>query len=220
MDDVRAILQKVTEERDGLTLELERLKINHALEIPNEAGFSMNFQMAHDVIGSAQITLRGARADDWAHVMNQAREFGQYAFKNGWKFKAGPVSAPPPKSAPVEQESPVADGDTPQANIPSLPDGYKAWLTIVAARVVVKPEPGDMVTVEFYAAGHKWPDIKANKWKVERAQGLLKHVTSHDVRKPADMSLACTVYYLNGKEKADKPGEFWKDVYHVRPDNF
>lgn len=187
---------------------------------PAEAGFSMNFQLSHDVIGPAQVTFRGTRASDWAYVMTQAKEFSQYAVKNGWKFRQQPQIAPPPKTAPVEPEEELL-GDTPQpASVPPLPDGAKTWLTISISRVVVKPEPGDLVTIEFYASGHKWPDIKANKWKIERAQGMLKHVTSHDVRKAADLSLPCIVYYLNGKEKADKPGEFWKDVYHVRPDNF
>lgn len=209
-------LQKVVDERDVLKFELESMI---GEEIPTEAGFSFNFQVTHELMGTAQATFRRARSNEWPYAMNDAKNFSQYAVKNGWKFKPGPQAAPPPKSAPVEAEDNPQPKEVQSADVPPAPDG-KAWLTLDVARVVVKPEPGDLVTIEFYAPGHKWPDLKANKWKIERAQGLMKHVTSHDVRKAADLSLACVVYYLNGKEKADKPGEFWKDVYHVRPDSF
>jgi len=207
--------QAIAEERDRLKSIIDGINT----EAPSEAGFSMNFQISHDVIGPAQVTFRGTRSNDWSRVMASAKEFSAYAMANGWKFKQAPQAAPPPKVAPQDHDDPQpkqlsTDG------VPALPEGAKAWQTISATKVIVKPEPGDLVTIEFYAAGHKWPDLKANKWKLERAQGFLKHVTSHDVRKPAELALSCIVYYLNGKEKADKPGEFWKDVYHVRPDNF
>lgn len=188
---------------------------------PAEAGFSMNFQISHEVIGQAQVTFRGTRSSDWSYVMTQAREFSQYALQNGWKFKVSTPAPPPATNGAAAIVREEGNGHLAEhieetaARVPEPPAG-KVWHTIDAARVVVKPEPDNRVTLEFYESGHKWPDIKANKWKMEQARGLLKHVTSHDPEKAADLSLACRVYYTDGKEKNDKPGEFWKDIGHVR----
>lgn len=216
--DTQEELQKLADERDTLQKTLEDLYA----EAPAEAGFSMNFQMAHPVVGNTQVTFRGARAGDALKVIEQVRTFAASVTKNGWKFNA-PTPAPPPTpngaAAIVREEGNGQAADhieTEAARVPEPPAG-KVWHTIDAARVVVKPEPDNRVTLEFYESGHKWPDIKANKWKMDQARGLLKHVTSHDPEKAADLSLACRVYYTDGKEKNDKPGEFWKDIAHVRP---
>lgn len=210
-------IQKLVEERDALQHTIEGLYA----EAPAEAGFSMNFQMEHPVVGNTQVTFRGARAGDALKVVDHVRAFAANVTKNGWKFKVA-TPAPPPTpngaAAIVREEGNghlAAHIEAEAERIPDPPAG-KVWHTIDAARVVIKPEPDSRVTLEFYESGHKWPDIKANKWKMDQARGLLKHVTSHDPKEAADLSLACRVYYTDGKEKNDKPGEFWKDIAHVR----
>lgn len=189
---------------------------------PAEAGFSTNFHLTHDKTGPIQFTFRGAYSSDWPDVMRDVSAFVKHMTERGYRFNV-PQPAPPPtpnKAAEIMAEA--GNHESAQAikemaeRVPDPPQG-KQWQTIAAARVVIKPEPGDLVTIEFYEPNHKWPDIKANKWKHERAAGLLKHVTSASVTAPADLSLGCVVYYVNGAEKKDKPGEFWKDIYHVRP---
>lgn len=190
--------------------------------VPAEAGFSANFHLTHEKTGPIQFTFRGATSAEWHAVMNDVSEFTQHMKALGYRFNV-PQAAPPPvanKAAEIVAEEGnhelSAQIKAQAERVPDPPAG-KQWQTIAAARVVIKPEPGDLVSVEFYEPNHKWPDIKANKWKNERAAGLLKHVTSADVSKAADLSLGCVVYYVNGAEKKDKPGEFWKDIYHVRP---
>jgi hypothetical protein len=58
-----------------------------------------------------------------------------------------------------------------------------------------------------------------NKWPWEGATGLLRHVTSADVAKPATLSLKCRVYYTLGKQFTLDNGKTgnYKDVHHVRP---
>lgn len=213
---------KLTEERDILARELQEAIDDINDSIPAEAGFSTNFHLLHDRAGTMQFTFRGARASDALAVMGHAETFVKHMLEKGWRFNV-PLAAPPPtqnKAAEIAKE----EGNAPLAaqikaeyeRVPDPPQG-KTWQTLTAARVVIKPEPGDLVTVEFYEPNHKWPDIKASKWKPERAAGLLKHVTSADVMKAADMTLGCTVYFVQGAEKKDKPGEYWKDIYHVRP---
>ena len=189
---------------------------------PAEAGFSANFHLTHEKTGPIQFTFRGATSSEWHAVMRDISEFTQHMKALGYRFNV-PQSAPPPiPNKAVEIMAEAGNHESAQAlkeiaeRIPDPPQG-KQWQTITAARVVIKPEPGDLVTLEFYEPNHKWPDIKANKWKHDRASGLLKHVTSADVSKAADLSLGCVVYYVNGAEKKDKPGEYWKDIYHVLP---
>lgn len=102
--------------------------------------------------------------------------------------------------------------------VPPSPDG-RAWLTLDASRILITPQPDDRVNIEFFSDGHKFPDAKVNKWKIPQAAGLLKHVTSHDVTRPADLSVACRVYYTLGKEYAKQDGSKgnYKDIAHCRP---
>jgi len=209
-------IQKITEERDALQNTLDALYS----EAPAEAGFSMNFQISHDVIGPAQVTFRGARAGEWMRVMTQAREFTAYAIKNGWKFKSAPQAAPPPKAAPVEGStaSHVTTPPVLDATVPPPPEG-KEWKYVDVQQIKILPQPDDKVKIEFWNPGRKYAEEILN-CKTERAAGILKHVTSAPVTVAANLSVPVRVYYVLGKEKANKPGEYWHDVYHVRPDNF
>jgi hypothetical protein len=85
--------------------------------------------------------------------------------------------------------------------------------------VKILPQPDNRVTIEFYGNDRKSPhnqyaDLLVNKWATERAAELMKHVTSAPVTTPAEFSMDCVVYWLEGKEKAN--GGHFKDVYHVR----
>lgn len=99
------------------------------------------------------------------------------------------------------------------------PPAGKEWITFLANVVKVLPQPDNKVTLEFYAEGKKFPGVKVNKWKVESANGLMKHVTADDMSKAAEYKLDCIVYYTEGAEGKTADGKVfhWKDVSHVRP---
>jgi len=93
------------------------------------------------------------------------------------------------------------------------PNG-QPWLTMDIDRIIIKAEPGNVYTLEVYAPGHQWPDMKASKRKPEVIAGLLKHVTSADPTTPAEYHVNAVAYYLEGKPKAN--GGHWLDLYHLR----
>lgn len=139
--------------------------------------------------------------------------------------KPMPPQAPAPKQD-VAAKIVAEAGNAPLAaalsagvlEVPPPPAG-KEWITFDANRLVIIPQPDEKVTLEFFAGSDKWPKVKVNKWPWEGATGLLRHVTSADVSKAANLTLSCRVYYTLGKEfKLDngKTGNY-KDVAHVRP---
>lgn len=106
--------------------------------------------------------------------------------------------------------------------VPPAPAGTQ-WNVYRAAFVKILPQPDDKVTVEFYGKDRKtphndYPELKINKWEISNAQGLMRHVTSADVQKPAEFALDCSVYWLDGKEYTSTGGEkrHYKNVHHVR----
>ena len=141
-----------------------------------------------------------------------------------------PPPAPPPSPDTAAQiardagnEKLAQDLQDGYEALPPAPDG-KPWLYADADRLKILPQPGDLINMEFYRAGLEYPVIKVNKWKAPQAQGLVKYVTSQDVLRPAELSLACRVFYTEGKEyhytdrrtSEDRVGRY-KDVGHVRP---
>lgn len=54
--------------------------------LPNEAGFSITFKMQDAHNNEAQITMRGATADDWRHVLGQRKAMVEETTKYGWKL--------------------------------------------------------------------------------------------------------------------------------------
>jgi hypothetical protein len=135
------------------------------------------------------------------------------------KFLGATVSkdlpqAAPPKPTPVTDEFEKA---FPQE--PVYEDAEFEGLEMMTAEIIkVLPQPDEKVTLEFYDAGKKFPVIKVNKWKVADAQGLLKHVTSQDVSKAAEVKVAVKIYWEQGAEFEfnGKKGRF-KNVKHIRP---
>lgn len=134
---------------------------------------------------------------------------------------SGPV-APPPEIPKAVQQA-MAEGDNAGAaelqaaldDVGEPPTGKK-WLTMNVSRMVIKPEPGDLYTLEVYQSGHKWPDLRVNKRKIESVRGLVKHITSADPTKPQDLTINATAYYCEGKAKDNGQG-FWLDLYALRP---
>ena len=131
---------------------------------------------------------------------------------------AAPVKSKVAEAARSEGNDAFAD-DFEMADVPPAPDG-KTWLTVQADSIKILPQPDDKVTLEFYLTGKQYPVIKVNKWGVPEVSGLLRHVTSQDVSKAAEVRLQnpCTVYYLEGKESTTPDGKkfHWKNVSHVR----
>lgn len=196
---------------------------------PAEAGFSTNMYLKHPKMGRLQFTFRGATSRDWGQVLEDVDRFSHYMVEKGWKFDGETEMAPAPAPDPAAQiamqegnNSLASELQAAAAQVPPAPDG-KQWLTYNAAFVRILPQPEDKITIEFYGDDRKkprndFPALKANKWDVGRAIGLMKHVTSHDVTKPAEFALRCTVYYLEGKEYTGTNGQkgHYKDIYHVR----
>jgi hypothetical protein len=102
---------------------------------------------------------------------------------------------------------------------PSRKGANVPYQAIQATTVKVLPQPDGKTTIEFYGDGRKYPDVKVNKWKVEAAAGLMKHVTAEPMDKAGEYKLPCVVYYTEGNEytKPDNTQAHYKDVEHVRP---
>jgi hypothetical protein len=192
---------------------------------PAEAGFSTNMFLSHPIMGRLQFTFRGATSDDWGAVLESVDRFAHYMREKGWKFDGEKeVAAPPAPPADVKivmQEGNKELAKDLQKNYDDVgaPPAGKEWITFGASIVKILPQPDNKVTIEFYADGKKYPGVKVNKWKVESANGLMKHVTSEPMDKAAEYKLDCIVYYTEGAEfKLDngKTGRY-KDVSHVRP---
>lgn len=134
--------------------------------------------------------------------------------------RPGAVSAPaktPDPAAKIAADAgnkPLAAAIQAQGEAVSPAPGGKPWLTMEISRIVIKAEPGDVYTLECFAPGHKWPDLKVSKRKADVIAGMLKHITSADPTKPADYQVNAIAYYLEGKPKEN--GGFWLDLYHLR----
>ena len=93
------------------------------------------------------------------------------------------------------------------------------YQTLDADIVEVLPQPDGRTTLKFYGANDKYPRVSVNKWRIEQANGLMKHVTNEDMSKAAKYSLKCRVYFTDGSAytKPDGTSGNYKDVEHVRP---
>jgi len=183
---------------------------------PTEAGFSTNAYLTHPMMGRQQFTFRGATSQDWGHVLEDYGHFCAYMREKGWKFDGEMTQAAPPIKNPTVAE---ITGEPVYEDIgPEPPDG-KSWITFDADLVKVLPQPDNKTTLEFYQAGRQFAGVKVNKWKVENANGLMKHVTSEPMDKAAEYKLHCRVFYTEGKEGTTADGKkfHYKDVSHVRP---
>ena len=198
----------------------ERLK---AACPPPEAGVSVNVAFSATTAGititGGQLTLRAPDQADAGLVLAMLKGIIE---ERGWKFAPAPAQAPPPapnRAAAVarsEGNEPMARGiEQAAAAVPAPPAG-KEWQMVDTQEIHITPQVDGLVKVEFWNPGRKWAEEYA-KWKPDAVAGLLKHVTDADVNKAQKLACACRVYFLLGKEKNNKPGEYWHDIYHVRP---
>lgn len=192
-----------------------------------EAPFSDTFKWIDADGFEHMTTVRGWGDKSLSEGITKAKALIQY---NGGK----PAGNRPPQ-APAANPDPAAkialeEGNKDLASelqeqaaaVPPAPDG-KQWNVTDIAFVKILPQPGDKITIEFYAADRKTPHndyvtLKANKWDIGRAAGLMKYATSADVTKPAEFMLSCKVFWLDGKEYKDTSGgtKHYKDIYYVR----
>jgi len=234
-------IQQIAEERDAARLELEQAHMElvafqqaaqeqveklKAACPPPESGVSINVAFTATTAGvtitGGQLTLR---AENHTQAFDVLATLAGIVQEKHWKFAPAPTAAAPPVEnraltiAREEGASPAVMAQVKQATegLPPPPDG-KTWLTLDAERILLLPQPDTRIKIEFYAEGHKFPDLKTT-WKAEQAAGLLKHVTAQDVTKAADLALPCRVYYTLGKEytKPDGTKGNYKDIAHVRP---
>lgn len=169
------------------------------------------------------VTARAATPFDAINSLHMSLKLAKRAF--GLELeKPLPPQAPAPKPDPAAE---VVRNDNPalakqfEADVLEVPDPPKGktWEIFEADRLVILPQPDEKVTLEFYAGTDKYPKVKVNKWPWEGAQGLLRHVTSADVSKPAILSCKCKVYWTEGKQFTMDNGKtgHYKDVAHIRP---
>jgi hypothetical protein len=191
-----------------------------------EAPFSDTFKWVDADGFEHMTTVRGWGDKSLSDGITKAKALIQYnGGKPVGKFPTAPAPTPDPAAriALEEDNKALAVELQEQASaLPAAPDG-KQWNITDIAFVKILPQPGDKITIEFYAADRKtphndYPAMKVNKWDIGRAAGLMKHVTSADVTKPAEFMLNCHVYWLDGKEYTDTSGtkKHYKDIYHVR----
>lgn len=182
-----------------------------ALEVqPAEAGFSLNWTMRDRDGAAVQVTMRGARATDWPSIIHARAAFLERATAGGWSFA--------PQASPAAQPAPQASAPAPAANggsVPPAPAGEA--VSVDVARMEVKPEVDDKVTVLFYSKGHQYPDVRATKWKITRAREVFGALTGHDWTKPGDFAVAWRIWYTIGKEY--EPGKRYKDIQRAEPIN-
>lgn len=193
-----------------------------ALPLPEAGGIA--FTELYTPKGARiNVTARAHNAKDAIRDLVEAvtwsmAEYGMTTERPG----AAPVTTPaPPKPDPAAKAVAetgnaklAAEVERQGEAVPPAPNG-QAWLTMEIDRIVIKAEPGDAYTLEVYAPGHQWPDMKAAKRKAEVIGGLLKHITSDDPTKPADYRVNAIAYYLEGKTKTTGTGH-WLDLYHLR----
>lgn len=76
---------------------------------PNEAGFSVNMFLNHDVMGRIQFTFRGAVSNEWEIVLDDVDRFAHYMRDKGWKFDGeAKIPTQPVQPAPTVSIVPVA----------------------------------------------------------------------------------------------------------------
>jgi len=174
------------------------------------------------------LTIRGYSVSSVMKVIAETRlaiaeQGGKPPSKNLAPAAPAPQPDKPAQIALEEGNKPLAAKLQAQADaVPPAPNG-EAWNVYDAVFVRILPQPDNKVNIEFYGNERKKPhndyaELKVNKWTVEAAAGLMKHVTSHDVRVAGEFSLPCRVYWQNGKEYTTQSGEKrnYKNVAHVR----
>lgn len=77
---------------------------------PNEAGFSTNLFLNHQVMGRVQFTFRGATSADWGVVLEDLEQFLRYMREKGWKFDGEKQDVVPVQQPPEEKRIPIDDG--------------------------------------------------------------------------------------------------------------
>lgn len=193
---------------------------------PAEAGVSLNWQMIDGDGRAVGVTMRAATVDEWPHVLEQRRKFLAAALGK-WQDSPAPQLPAAVTTYRNPAGEPVTTVNGQAVPVPPPPDpGDGSEQFIDAVRILVKPEPDDKVTLEFYAQGHEYADLKASKWGTERAAELLAQANLGgviDVRRPVDTALASAkvtpfvvrIFYKLGKEyvskKTGKTGNY-KDI--------
>lgn len=192
------------------------------LSAPAEAGFSTNFGLVSKGGLNFQFTFRGATAGDWPGVWEQVRAFMDWAHSAGFSpagARAVQPAAPAALAQPAGQQpeppaQPNTAGLTPDVEGPDGATKYELRI----ARCVVRPEPGDKVSLELYEGGRKFADLKAQKWARSRAASLLAPVTAQDLTQPAELAVSWVATYVLGREylKSDGTGGRYKDLVGIR----
>lgn len=190
-----------------------------------EAPFSTSFKWV-DANGFEQLTtLRGWQFSTMFRTIGQAEEIitmnGGMPINNRPQPAQAPTMTKDVKIAMDEGNKQLAADLQAQAlDVPQSRKGADVKYQTVDVEIVeVLPQPDNKVTLKFYGANDKYPRVSVNKWKVEQANGLMKHVTAEDMGKAAKYSLKCRVYFTDGASYTSTDGEtrHYKDVEHVRP---
>jgi hypothetical protein len=196
-----------------------------------EAG-AVAFTDMYTVKGAkVSITARStASAEDVCRAIDALVAGMKYAnSKYGWdtvRPGAAPVTTPAaPKADPAAQTAANAGNPQMAAAIQSqgeaVPPSKKGvpYKTLELDIFEVLPQPDNKTSIKFYGTGDDYARISVNKWSVENANALMKHVLSNDMSQAGRYTLPVVVYYTDGKAFTMKDGKTgnYKDVEHVRP---
>lgn len=190
-----------------------------------EAPFSDTFKWIDSDGFEHMTTVRGWGDKSLSDGINKAKALIQYNGGKPVSNRAQPAAAPQPdpaaKIALEEGNKQMAQEIQVQATaVPPSRKGVDVSYQIIDVDIVeVLPQPDGKTTLKFYGTSDKYPRVSVNKWKVEAANGLMKHVTSEDMGKAAKYTLKCRVYYTDGSSYQTTNGEtrHYKDVEHIRP---
>jgi hypothetical protein len=198
-----------------------------ALVLPAEAGFSLNWTMLDADGCNVQITMRAAHVTGWKDVMVERHGFIARALKAGWTtrgVKAAPETTPAERAADLGHAAPSQPAAA-QAPKPANGNGHapvsqapvaagKQVIELVAAKVEIAPQPDGKVKLNFFEAGHKYPDIYAVKPAAAWSQMLNWDVAEFG-KVQAFEGLAMKVGYTLS-DKLNSVGNPYKDLAYIK----
>jgi hypothetical protein len=201
---------------------------------PAESPFSLNWRMVDGAGCEVQVTMRaGVNRQVMTEVMRERKQFLEAAQLAGWTFtaasKPAPVAAPSNGTVDFKQAveaarngqwQPPAPTGPVAANVAGGSFASKPRESFVAVKMDVVLRPDGKLNVNFYAAGHQYPDMYVTKTPAEMVAALAKTgpwtVAEHFSKPGIFEGLNLLVEYTLSDKKNSK-GNSYKDLADIRP---
>jgi hypothetical protein len=192
---------------------------------PAESPFSLNWRMVDGAGCEVQVTMRaGVNRQVMTEVMRERKQFLEAAQLAGWTFtaasKPAPVAAPSNgASAPVAWTPPAPAGPV-AANVAGGGFASKPRESFVAVKMDVTPRADGKLNVNFYAAGHQYPDMYVTKTPAEMVAALAKcgaWTLAEHFSGPGSYDLPGYVIEYTLSDKKNSKGNPYKDLADIRP---